>query len=65
MHFDPWEDWDGRDNDPVELIGMDDGFDSTLPVCEAMPGREILPLSKDRQELKDYIDAFLARGNTL
>ncbi len=64
MHFDPWYDWDGRDNDPEELIGMDDGYNSSLPVCEAMANREILPLSKDRQELKDYITALTARGNT-
>lgn len=63
MHFDPWYDEDLRDHDPIELIGMDDDND-TLPVCEAMDNREILPLSKDRDALKTYIQNFTARGNT-
>lgn len=63
MHFDPWYDEDLRDHDPIELIGMDDDND-TLPVCEAMDNREILPLSKDRDTLKTYIQNFTARGNT-
>lgn len=54
---------DLRDHDPIELIGMDDDND-TLPVCEAMDNREILPLSKDRDTLKTYIQNFTARGNT-
>lgn len=64
MHFDPWKDFDGRDNDPMELVGLDNGLDSTLPVCEAMASREILPLSKNTTALKNYIDALMARGNT-
>lgn len=64
MHFDPWYRFDGRGSSPMELIGMDRGYDSSLPVCEAMPNREILPLSKDRATLKSYIDNLWARGNT-
>ncbi len=63
MHFDPWRYWEGRDDNPPEIVGLD-GQNRTLPVCEAMANREILPLSKDRLELKSYIDAFTARGNT-
>ncbi|MFV0514006.1 MAG: pilus assembly protein TadG-related protein [Jhaorihella sp.] len=64
MHFDPWNDFDGRDNDPKELVGLDSGLNRTLPVCEALSSREILPLSKNATVLKNYIDAFMARGNT-
>ncbi|MEM9550722.1 MAG: TadE/TadG family type IV pilus assembly protein [Pseudomonadota bacterium] len=64
MHFDPWYNWDGRDNDPVELIGLDNGLDSSLPVCEAMANREIMPLSKSENDLNTYIESFVARGNT-
>ncbi len=64
MHFDPWYRFDGRGSSPMELIGLDNGLDSSLPVCEALPSREILPLSSDRATLKSYIDNLWARGNT-
>ena len=73
MHFDPWYDWDGRDNDPVELIGAGSSYDSTLPVCEAHRGeqgdpfrglrsRELLPSSDDEKALKDYIRCLHRTG---
>lgn len=56
LHFDPWDDFDGRDNDPEELVRN--------PVCEAAESREMMLLSDDRTALKNYIDGFFADGNT-
>ncbi|WP_298913293.1 TadE/TadG family type IV pilus assembly protein [uncultured Roseobacter sp.] len=62
MHFDPWtyrsslDDGDGRLSTPHELVKS--------PVCEADANREILPLQKDRDVLKNYIEALDAAGNT-
>ncbi len=56
MHFDPWGDRDGRDDDPKELVRD--------PVCEDSAAREILPLQKNATTLKAYIDDFWADGNT-
>ncbi|MFD3189039.1 pilus assembly protein TadG-related protein [Sedimentitalea sp. HM32M-2] len=61
MHFDPWKDYDGMDNNPKVLMG---DTSSTLPVCEAMSGREVLVLQKDTTVLKNYISNLTARGNT-
>lgn len=56
LHFDPWRDFDGRDNEPEELV-----YD---PVCEAVASREMVILSDNRTELKNFIDSFFADGNT-
>lgn len=57
MHFDPWSSsFDGREENPVELVAQ--------PVCEEDATREVLPLQKDRDVLKNYIEALTARGNT-
>ncbi|MEP2031530.1 MAG: pilus assembly protein [Paracoccaceae bacterium] len=56
LHFDPWRDFDGRDNDPVELVQR--------PVCEEMASREVLPLTDNRDAIKTFIDNLTARGNT-
>lgn len=56
MHFDPWRDFDGRDNDPMVLVER--------PVCEEGADRELLPLQKDPTTLKNYITALSATGNT-
>ncbi|WP_299502644.1 pilus assembly protein TadG-related protein [uncultured Roseobacter sp.] len=62
MHFDPWtynsalSSGDGRYSDPHELVRR--------PVCEADSKREVLALQKDRDILKNYIQALTARGNT-
>jgi len=64
MHFDPCKTWDGRDNDPMEMVGLDNGLNSTLPVCEAMANRELIVMQKDKNTLKNYISALTARGNT-
>lgn len=56
MHFDPWDDRDGRDDDPKELVRD--------PVCEDSASREILPLQKNATTLKNFIDALWADGNT-
>lgn len=61
MHFDPWYDWDGRDNNPAQLVG---DTSSTLPVCDQDPYREIMPLSQNSTTLNTYIDAMSAGGNT-
>ncbi|MEM7213466.1 MAG: pilus assembly protein TadG-related protein, partial [Pseudomonadota bacterium] len=61
MHFDPWYRTDFREDG--HIVGMDPGGNS-LPVCEAMSNREILPLQKDPNTLKDYIDDMVGRGNT-
>jgi Flp pilus assembly protein TadG len=73
MHFDPWYDYDGRDDSPPALLGQDYGLNDTLPVCEVRAalevpgremGREILPLQKSASTLKTYITNLKARGNT-
>lgn len=56
LHFDPWDNFDGRDNDPVDLVRN--------PVCEADSRREMILLSDNRGALKNYIDGFYADGNT-
>lgn len=56
LHFDPWYNFDGRDNDPIELVQR--------PVCEALSSREVLPLTDNRDALKTFIDGLTARGNT-
>lgn len=56
LHFDPWEDFDGRDNDPKEYV-----YD---PVCERASSREMILLSDNRDDLKTYIGNFFADGNT-
>lgn len=56
MHFDPWDDYDGRDNDPVHLI--------TSPVCEASNSREMMIVQKNSTELKSFISNLSADGNT-
>ena len=56
MHFDVWENFDGRDDDPVEMVRS--------PICEADASREMILLSDDATALKNYIDAFYADGNT-
>lgn len=54
--FDPWSDFDGRDNDPMELVRS--------PVCEDSPSREVVILEDDRTLLKDFIDNMWGGGNT-
>lgn len=57
MHFDPWQSsFDGREYNPIRLVQR--------PVCEEDSKREILVLQKDRDVLKNYIEALTARGNT-
>ncbi|UZD91741.1 TadE/TadG family type IV pilus assembly protein [Cognatishimia activa] len=58
MHFDPWSDSDGRDNDPMELV--------PYPVCvEASDNtREMLVMQKDSTTLKNFIDDMWGGGNT-
>ena len=56
MHFDVWRDFDGRDNDPVELVQS--------PICEDDPAREMMIVQKDRAKLKNFIDGFDGGGNT-
>jgi Flp pilus assembly protein TadG len=56
MHFDPWRNFDGRDNSPIELV--------QLPVCEAKASREMLILQKDPAVLKSFISNLTANGNT-
>ncbi|WP_229724161.1 pilus assembly protein TadG-related protein [Cribrihabitans marinus] len=58
MHFDPWYTTDRRDNG--KILGDGGG----LPVCEAMANREIMAFQKDATTLKNYIQDFVARGNT-
>ncbi len=61
MHFDPWYDYDGMDNNPKLLLGDNN---STLPVCEALSDREVLVMQSDPDVLKNYISNLTARGNT-
>ena len=56
MHFDPWNDDDGRDNDPMNLVPS--------PVCEDDESREVLLLEKDEVKLKAFIDNLWGGGNT-
>lgn len=56
MHFSPWSDFDGRDEDPKELV--------TSPVCRNDSASEVLALEKDETKLKAYIDGLWASGNT-
>ncbi len=56
MHFDPWNRYDGRDNDPMTLVQR--------PVCEASSAREMMVLQDDADTLKTFISNLSARGNT-
>lgn len=56
MHFDPWSDFDGRDNDPMQLVPD--------PVCEADSRREILVMQDDLTTINGYINDLWAGGNT-
>ncbi|PSL20031.1 TadE/TadG family type IV pilus assembly protein [Shimia abyssi] len=56
VHFSPWSDFDGRDNDPKELVSS--------PVCRTDSGSEVLVLEDDVTTLKNYIDGLWASGNT-
>lgn len=56
MHFDPWYRYDNRDATPEPVNNM--------PVCEFARDREIMVLGDDREQLKNYITALDADGNT-
>ena len=56
MHFDPWSDYDGRDNDPKRLVPN--------PVCEDDSRREILVMQDNQAVINAYIDDLWAGGNT-
>jgi Flp pilus assembly protein TadG len=56
MHFSPWGYYDGRDNDPVDLVRS--------PVCDPRASREMLVLQKDANVLKTFISNLSATGNT-
>lgn len=56
MHFSPWSDFDGRDDDPKNLVSS--------PVCRTDVSSEVLVLEKDETTLKNYIDGLWASGNT-
>jgi Flp pilus assembly protein TadG len=56
LHFSPWSDFDGRSDDPKELVRS--------PVCRTDSRSEIMTLQKDKTKLKDYIDGLWAGGNT-
>ena len=56
MHFDPWDDYDGRDNDPMHLV--------RYPVCQDDDTREMLVLQKNRTTLKNFINNLWGGGNT-
>ncbi|WP_127114162.1 TadE/TadG family type IV pilus assembly protein [Shimia sediminis] len=56
MHFSPWSDFDGRDDDPKRLVSS--------PVCRTDSASEVLVLEKDQTKLKSYIDGLWASGNT-
>jgi hypothetical protein len=57
MHFDPWQNYDGRDDDPeANLVPR--------PVCEALESREMILFENDAEVLKQYIRDLTARGNT-
>jgi hypothetical protein len=57
MHFDPWNNYDGRDDQPAPNL-------VPSPVCEADPTREMILFQNDAKTLKDYIEALTAGGNT-
>lgn len=63
MHFNPFYDFDERSRDPKYIQGMS-SHSYSLPVCEARQDREIMPMQKDANTLKTYIQNFVARGNT-
>ncbi|MEK0162838.1 pilus assembly protein TadG-related protein [Phaeobacter sp. JH20_36] len=54
MHFSPWSSGDYRRSS--DLVAS--------PVCEDRADRETLPLQKDANTLKTFIDNLYARGNT-
>jgi Flp pilus assembly protein TadG len=56
MHFSPWSDMDGRDDDPKKLV--------STPVCRTDDGSEVMALEKNKTTLKNYIDGLWAGGNT-
>lgn len=56
MHFDPWRDFDGRDETPKSLVQM--------PVCSHRPDREMMVLQKDTEKLSTFIRNLYAAGNT-
>ena len=58
VHFSPWSDFDGRDDDPKKLV--------TSPVCPDYKdsSRHVMALQKDKTKLKNFIDSFYAKGNT-
>lgn len=56
MHFSPWSDFDGRDDDPKNLV--------STPVCRTDEASEVLVLEKDPTTLKSFIDGLWASGNT-
>ncbi len=56
MHFSPWGDFDGRDDEPKNLVSW--------PVCRPDEQSEALILEHDLDALKDYIDNLYATGNT-
>nr|WP_319947717.1 TadE/TadG family type IV pilus assembly protein [uncultured Shimia sp.] len=56
MHFDPWNDSDGRDNDPKHLVPR--------PVCEDDSRREMMIMQKNSTALKSFITNLWAGGNT-
>lgn len=65
MHFDPWYTYDSRSaSSTPAVLGTGYAYSRSLPVCEALASREIIPLSKDRDALKAYISNMVARGNT-
>ena len=56
MHIDPWDDFDGRDDDPKRLVRN--------PVCEGVSSREMMLLEDNRTTLKNFITNLSADGNT-
>ncbi len=65
LHFDPWYTYDSRTgSSSPPVLGTGYAYSRSLPVCEALSSREIIPLSKDRNALKTYISNMVARGNT-
>lgn len=58
MHFDVWNTFDGRDDDPMKLVQS--------PICvEATDNsREMMVVQKDATSLKAFIDSMWGGGNT-
>lgn len=58
MHFDPWNNYDGRSYDPKRLVSS--------PVCEPDEdlSRQIQVLQNDAAALKTFVDSMWAGGNT-